>query len=515
MWTYLYTRKFTVELLPDEYWWGGVTHHGYQMPFSKEEFQFDLGQNLAGNQGAPLLLSNRGRYIWSEDPFRFAFKDGYLSVDSTEQGIIVGEGHKDLKTVYRHVSGKFFTPSGRQPSRHFFSSPQYNTWIEMGYSPTQEKVLQYAKDILDHGFPPGILMIDDNWQEDYGNWSFNQMRFPSPKVMVDSLRDMGFKVMLWTCPFVSPDSSTFRELQRKGLLVRDRQGDPIICRWWNGYSAVLDCTNPAAVSWYKEQNQQLVNRYGIDGFKMDAGDPEYYAACEDVESCSTRNDHCLAWAKIGLEYEFNELRASWKLGGQALVQRLRDKRHSWEDEGLNMLIPNGLAQGLLGYVYTCPDMIGGGLEGDFSAPDFSVDQELFVRYAQCSALFPMMQFSMAPWRVLDEFYLSLCVKAAWLHVELASEIEQIVETAAIAGEPIMRHLAYVFPDAGYETIQDQFMLGDRILVAPVLEKGQTTRRIIFPKGHWKGHDGSEVQGPVVHHVTVALDVLPWYRAIDS
>ncbi|GJM73710.1 hypothetical protein HMSSN036_59260 [Paenibacillus macerans] len=90
----------------------------------------------------------------------------------------------------------------------------------------------------------------------------------------------------------------------------------------------------------------------------------------------------------------------WKLGGQGLIQRQRDKKHTWDDDGLGGLIPNAIAQGLLGYAFNCPDMIGGGMDGDINSPDFRFDSKLFVRYTQCAALFPVMQFSMAPWRVL-------------------------------------------------------------------------------------------------------------------
>ena len=90
--------------------------------------------------------------------------------------------------------------------------PQYNTWIEMEWGCTQEKVLSYARDILAHGYPAGVLMIDDCWCRAYGDWEFDASRFPSPKGMVDELHRMGFKVMLWCCPFVSPDTVIFRQL---------------------------------------------------------------------------------------------------------------------------------------------------------------------------------------------------------------------------------------------------------------------------------------------------------------
>ena len=96
------------------------------------------------------------------------------------------------------------------------------------------------------------------------------------------------------------------------------------------------------------------------------------------------------------------------MGGQALVERLRDKNHSWND--LQKLVPNMLLEGLMGYPFCCPDMIGGGEYKSFLTGS-TIDQELVVRSAQCHALMPMMQFSVAPWRVLDPAHLKAVRKA--------------------------------------------------------------------------------------------------------
>jgi hypothetical protein len=203
-------------------------------------------------------------------------------------------------------------------------------------------------------------MIDDKWMEDYGVWKFRSDRLPDPKAMVDKLHAQGFKVMLWTCPFVSPDNPTnFRYLEREGYLLRDEHGETAIRRWWNGYSAVLDCTNEAAVAWYEGELTKLMDDYGIDGFKFAAGDPQFYRKSDQSVIPLDPNGHCESWAKIGLRYAVNEYRACWKCAGDPLVQRLSDKNYSWDQRGLGSLIPNGLAQSLAGYAYTCPDMIGG------------------------------------------------------------------------------------------------------------------------------------------------------------
>lgn len=507
-------KELHIRLLEGEAWWGGDVTYGGQMPYGRETVDIDLGAGIRGNQAAPLLVSSKGRYVWSEEPIRYRFEDGSLTV--TGESVIEERG-EDLRGAFLAAAAAHFPSTGTLPDARFFSVPQYNLWIELQYEPTQDKTIRYAEEALANGLPPGVIMIDDNWMEDYGVWKFRSDRFPDPKEMTEKLHELGFQVMLWTCPFVSPDNAVnFRMLEGKGYLLRDEKGETAIRRWWNGYSAVLDCTNPAAVEWYQGQLQQLVDTYGIDGFKLDAGDPEYYRATDRSVVPMHPNGHCEAWAAVGLRYAFNEYRACWKMAGKPLVQRLRDRQHSWDENGLASLIPNGLAQGLAGYAYICPDMIGGGQIGDVeNNPDFRVDQELFVRYAQCSALFPMMQFSTAPWRVLDKEHLGYCVETAKLHAEFGELFLELARHSAETGEPIMRHMAYAYPDGGFEDVADQFMIGDTLLVAPVVTQGARSRTIHFPKGEWLGDDGSKVQGPCVLEVAAPVSRLPWYRLIGA
>jgi alpha-glucosidase (family GH31 glycosyl hydrolase) len=94
---------------------------------------------------------------------------------------------------------------------------------------------------------------------------------------------------------------------------------------------------------------------------------------------------------------------------------------------------------------------------------------------------------------------------------MADEILKLANHAAQTGEPILRHLAYGYPDSGYETIKDQFLLGDNILVAPVLQKSADSREVVFPPGVWAGEDRGLIEGPCRIKVQVSLATLPWYR----
>jgi alpha-glucosidase (family GH31 glycosyl hydrolase) len=392
-----------------------------------------------------------------------------------------------------------------------FAGPQWNTWIEMPYEPTQQSVLGYARGVVDAGFPPGVLMIDDRWSYDYGNWTFDGTRFPDPGAMTAELHTLGFAVMLWLVPFVSPDSAISRMLASRGLLINGPDGRPVIREWWNGWSTMLDLGHPEAVGWLRDGLFTLQRETGVDGFKFDAGDIRDWQPGDVSASGGVAVDYCEQWARLAAEFEYNELRACWKMGGRPLAQRLHDKPPAWGRAGLRSLIAEGIAQGLIGHPFNCPDMIGGGDLAMFT-DGVELDQELFVRFAQCSALFPMMQFSLAPWRVLDEAHLAAVRAAVELRQSLLPEILTLVDAAAVTGEPILRPLAYHFD--GYADVHDEFLLGPEILVAPVLEAGATTRRVVLPPGRWSAPDGSTLDGPADVDIPVELDSLPFWRLAD-
>ena len=508
------SKSVELKLEPGEYWWGGMSVDGPQMPYGAGNFSRDLDGNDGTNQAQPLLISSHGRYVWSEQPFAYKFGGGALTVTSKYGPVATGRQGRTLREAFAFVSKKYFPANGKHPDPLMFTHPQYNTWIELMYDQNEADVLKYAQAIVDQGYPPGVLMIDDNWQEDYGTWEFSARRFKDPTAMMARLHQLGFKVMLWVVPFVSPDSAVYRDLSKRGLLLRESTGtaqEPALIRWWNGASAVLDLSNPKSEEWFDGRLRHLSETYGVDGYKFDAGDASFYTGRIASFKSELSNDHTSLWAGVGLRYPLNEFRATWKMAGLPLAQRLRDKRHSWED--LQQLIPGILAQGLMGYAFTCPDMIGGG-EFDSFLNHATVYQELVVRSAQVSALMPMMQFSVAPWRVLDERHAAIAKRMALLHAQFGPEILRLAEVSAHSGEPIVRPLAYAYPGTGYERIEDEFLLGSDVLVAPVLTKNAHSRRIVFPKGTWKGDDESTVVGPKTVEVAVPLERLPWYRRVQ-
>ncbi|MDR2287303.1 MAG: glycoside hydrolase family 31 protein [Prevotellaceae bacterium] len=509
-----YSQKRTqIEFLPGEYWWGGVVARGSQMPYVKPSREYNLASQNDNNQIVPFFLSNKGRYVWSDYPFKFTVGENEIIVNSDYENITVQTTGATLREAYLYACKKHFPSSGQLPDSLFFVRPQYNTWIELMYNQNQQDILTYAQGIIDNGFPAGVLMIDDNWQKYYGNFDFQPEKFPDPKAMTDKLHALGFKVMLWVCPFVSADSPEYRFLRSKGYLLKNRNGQTAIINWWNGQSACYDFTNPDAAAYFVSVLKEMQEKYGIDGFKFDAGDNNFYTNTDLIsyKKDAISVDHTLEWAKIGLEFPFNEYRACWKMGGEALVQRLGDKNYSWH--AVQLLIPDMIAAGLLGYAYVCPDMIGGGQYSSFLNIDRDkFDQALIVRSAQVHTLMPMMQFSVAPWRILNSENLEIVRNMARLHEKMSGYIMDCARKSAKTGEPIVRHLEYSFPNEGFADCNDQFMLGGKYMITPVVTINNT-RTVKLPKGRWKDDLGKIHKGGQTITIEVPLNRLPYFEML--
>lgn len=524
----------TLEIESGENWWGAANFFGTNMPFTaKTNLKIDLKKRNYSNQCASLMLSDHGRVMWSDTQSTIAIRDSSITMDADSPIIVETAAEKTLADAYRHAMRKWFAPSGRSPDPLFFTAPQLNTWIELTYHQNQKDILAYAKSMIDHGIPPGVIMIDDTWQAGYGDWRFEPRRFPDPKAMMDELHAMGYKVMLWMCPYVGMDIPAFRRIAwgsnpddvkgyptKGGFLNElapnvagegqyDIKNRPKACGWWNGYSAFLDFSHPNANAWFTETLDGLVRDYEVDGFKLDGADLGAYdlsdrrASNPNATSGSLNNGFC----SYALKYPFCEVRNVWRMQQLPVVVRLHDKPHKWE--ALHRIVADMIGAGLIGQPFICPDMVGGG-EWTTFIPGSPFDPELFIRSAQIHALCPMMQISASPWRVLDKRHQAIFSDVVALRQKFAPKFAALAKKAGADGEPILRSLEYNFPGHGYAAIIDEFMMGTDLLVAPVMEKGATSRKVILPPGDWTADDGKVYTGGTTISVDAPLSRLPHF-----
>lgn len=506
--------KQRIEICQNELWWCGVVDDAHCMPIGADsDYSYDLRKNASYNQCNPLLISSSGRYVYGDEYFAIRAQNGVIELESDGE-LDFREGMADLRRAYLDASARHFPFQGAPPKRLHFDRPQYCTWIALMYEQSQQGILRFCRELIEAGFPAGELIIDAGWQRDYGDWDFHEGRFPDPAAMFREIRELGFSTAAWIVPFVSPDSAVFRELEAKGYLIGAPGGGAFITHWWDGYSAIVDMTNPGAEAWLSGKLAGLMQRYGLAGFKFDAGDSRLYRSDNVTFRSVTPNEHSMLYGAYAERYPVNEVRACCKCAGRPIVQRIADRRHLWDAEnGIRGLIPKAILQGLMGYPYLCPDMIGGGMFTDFLEESArKVDEELIIRYAQASALMPMMQFSYPVWSGGDRLR-DLCRDSAELHVRYGEEIWALAQQAAATGEPILRAMNYQYPQLGW--IEDQFMLGDRLLVAPVVQKGVRNRSVVLPQGRWAFlPDGKlfTVDQPFeVVEVEAPLEVLPYFE----
>ena len=536
----------TVEMLPGEGWWGLCNGFGREMPFTEESvFSCDLRENNYAHPAQSMLVSDKGRAIWCDEPVKVTIRDGAIALASDAGEIeVVERAGANLREALEHAARTWYRPSGEEPELLYFAAPQYNTWIELTYRQNERDILAYARSMVDHGFPPGVFMIDDTWQAGYGDWRFEPTRFPDPKGMVEKLHGMGFKVLLWMCPWVSMDTPAFRRIawgvnpddakgypSKGGFLNVSRERTsygmpyPAPIRWWNGCSALLDFTHPNAVAWFDEQLDGLKRDFGVDGFKFDGGSVAFYAGTKDssgeggsapktyaFDPTASAARQSALYGMFALKHRGSEYRNVFGFAGKPVVMRLHDKPHKWE--ALRRIVPDMLAAGFVGCPFVCPDMVGGGEWSTF-LPGAPFSEELFVRSAQVQALSPMMQFSASPWRCLGAAGQKIVSDMVALRQRFAPLFVELARKAARDGQPMMRNLEYAYPGRGYAAIKDEFLMGDDLLVAPVVEEGATARTVVVPPGTWRADEGTVVTGPATVTVAAPLSRLPHFMRVKS
>ena len=517
--------KSVVDLLPGEVWWGGGGGDGQNQPYGiADSKRVDLRRH--GNTSSPLLVSSCGRYVWSEKPFGYEFKGGKMVLDSDVEKIEPVVAGKTLKDAYLAAAKAHMRFDGRMPPDEFFTLPQWNNWVEIAFRGlTQKNMDDYTEELAASGWPCGIFMADGGWMVSQGTYEFYAKDYPDPEGLFSRIRAQGWIPLIWTAHFVSPDSREYKRLRyapTKGgldyLAYRKKGGshEAGVARWWSGISAVYDLTKPEANAYYVKTLKDFAAKYGIRGFKFDAGDPEYLAEdCRFHDETAEAVDYARLYGELAArEFSYNEIRVSWKCGGLPLVTRLNDLAHSWTGwRGQDTAIPQVLTAGLLGCPYILADMVGGGLAGSVTGRGKKIDEKLFVRSAEIQALMPMMQFSMLPWRRLSSENAAICRRFADLHVKFAPCFLELARHASKTGEPIVRTMEYEFPHQGFNRPMQQFMLGSKWLVAPVVTPDDA-KTVELPAGKWRDDLGTTHVGPkAIQLKDVPLDRLPHYERL--
>eukprot|EP00897_Mesotaenium_endlicherianum_P009994 jgi/Mesen1/9022/ME000565S08339 len=387
------------------------------------------------------------------------------------------------------------------PPREMVNSPIWTTWARYHARVSQAKVEQFANEIVTRGLGRSVMEIDDKWQSKYGDFEFDAAKFPDPKAMVDLLHALGFKVTLWIMPFAEEASQAYKEGAPKGYFISSdapatRGLKPGFFKWWQPVpAAALDVTNPEAVNWFVQRLKKLQADYNIDGFKFDAGEPCFLPRrFKTFKPIMSPTEYTRLYVQeVASNFDFSEVRTGHRTNSVPLLTRMGDRFSTWSSgNGLRSVIPTLLTSGLLGYPFCLPDMIGG--NAYFGRKP---DVELLVRWAQANALMPAMQ----------------------LRKKVVHQIFGLMEDACKALAPVCRPMWWLDPeDPETFTINDQFGIGDDLIVAPVVVKGQKKRDVYLPRGKWVEllTPGKVYEGPCwLREHEAPLHKIPLFRRLSG
>ncbi|WP_084614694.1 TIM-barrel domain-containing protein [Nakamurella lactea] len=430
-----------------------------------------------------------------------------------EQTVFVEQTPADVYHDYVGITG---TPTKSDAPDYQYESTVWNSWAQFYTSVTQSSFLDWADSLHASGIPAHTFNLDDGWMSHYGDFTFNS-KFPDPKAMVDQIHSMGYKFGLWVTLWLNTDSQNYQTAKANGWLLKSASdpSQPCDVTWWNGTAGIVDLANPAAKAWYEGQLNSLVGDLGVDGFKFDTR--FFDESCAPYSSDLSMSDYQTLGAQLADQYDLQGMgiRVHWTGSQQyGFVTREVDKGTNWKSlqAGMHQL----LALSTTGHQFVTSDMIGGSLGNP------PPTKQVLVRWAQASALTPLMYSSTAPtgvtdsttgaWVPYDDETVQLYKQAVEQHGALAPYILRQKDRAVATGEPMMKPLFWDFPkEQPTYTVDDEWLLGDSLLAAPVLDDA-VTRDIYLPKGKWFDpyHRTTITGGRWVRSYPAPLNVTPMF-----
>lgn len=466
-----------------------------------------LQQN--GEVSIPFLLSNRGYGLLWNNPavgrVELGTNGTRWTAEATAQldyWITAGKTPAEILRSYTAVTG-------RAPMLPEFASGFWQSKLRYR---TQDELVNIARGYKSRGLPLSVIVIDFFHWTKYGDWRFDPQKWPDPSKMVRELEKMGVRVMVSVWPALNPDSANFQTAMRHGWLLRTLRGQPAHMNFRDQYTdsrvylAYYDATHPGARHFIWDQVKQGYFDHGIKVYWLDACEPEMYPVQYDNlryyigDGRAVANIYPLCHAQAfyqGMRAEGEQeiiflARSAWA-GSQryGVAVWSGDIQSTWE--ALQAQLRAGLNIGLSGIPWWTTD-IGGFYGGDVSSNYF---RELIVRWFQYGAFCPLFRLHgyRLPYGAITEsggpnevwefgaHAYSIIREVMLMRERLRPYVMRLMRDAHEYGDPPMRPLFYDFPeDAHAWTVEDAFMFGPDLLVAPVLHPGSTQREIYLPSG---------------------------------
>ena len=434
----------------------------------------------------PFFFSNRGYGIFmhTSAPVTCDFGASYIGADRLFMGdekmdffVFFGEP-KDILNEYTDITGK-------SPMLPLWT---FGTWMSRISYFSQKEGMDVAKNLRSHKIPADVIHFDTgwfttDWQCDY---QFDKTRFPDPVGMLKTLKKDGFHVCLWQLPYFVPKNRYFNEIIDKGLNVKNANGGMPY------EDAVLDFSNPATVQWYQDKIGGLIKQ-GVSVIKCDFGEAAPYNGIYHSGKTGfyEHNLYPLRYNKALWEAVKNNsgegiiwARSAWAGSQRYPVHWGGDA--ATNNTGMMGDLRGGLSLGLSGFSFWSHDM------GGFVTAS---PEDIYRRWLPFGFLSSHTRAHGAPptepW-LISESFTDAFRDCAEMKYKLMPYVYAQAKECTDSGLPMVRALFVEFPqDAGAWLVEDEYMFGSQILVAPLMESG-TERMCYLPKGKWIDYQSGTV-----------------------
>ncbi|MBS4930159.1 MAG: family 31 glucosidase [Clostridiales bacterium] len=509
----------------------------YQQPFMNIKGA-DLELAHRNSQASvPFALSSLGYgFLWNNPSIgRAVFGKNIMSFEAyftktLDYWVTVGDTPAEIEEMYANVTGK--VPMMPEYGLGFWQ-------CKLRYQ-TQEEVLKVAREYKKRNLPLDVIVIDYFHWEKQGDWKFDPVYWPEPEKMVEELKELGIELMVSIWPTVDKSCENYNHMLEQGYLVRSERGARVGLEF-EGATVPFDTTNPKARNYLWNVVKKNYYEKGIHIFWLDEAEPEYSVYDFDNyryyrgSNLQFGNLYPVEYAKTfyeGMEQEgqkniVNLIRCAWA-GSQKYGALVWSGDIASSYSSMRNQLVAGLNMGIAGIPWWTTD-IGGFHGGDPNDEQF---RELFVRWFQWGTFCPVMRLhgdrepkqpqhgttggatclsgaDNEVWSYGEEVY-EICKKYLNIREKIREYTRELMKEAHEKGTPVMRTLFYEYPeDSVCWEIEDQYLYGGDILVAPVLNANSESREVYLPEGTWIEYETKKVyKGKQWIIVKTPIDEIP-------
>ena len=487
-------------------------------PFMRGQLQVDVGEKIygLGERFTPFVRNGQNVEIWNEDggtSTEISYKNIPFYLSSNNYGVLVNEaGPVSFEVCSESVTKVQFSVPGQRLDFIVIGAPDrkgvlsrytalagrpalppawtFGLWLSSSFTTDYDEktVTSFVDGMHQRDIPLSVFHFDCFWMKE-SEWcglEWDERQFPDVEGMLQRMHDKGLKICVWINPYIGQKSALFDEAADNGYLLMRPNGD--VWQWdrWQPGLGVVDFTNPEAVTWYKGKLHRQMEQ-GVDCFKTDFGEriPTDVVYHDGSDPVWMHNYYAYLYNKVVFEAieEFKGSGQGCVFARSASVGGQKYPVH-WGGDcdstyvSMSESLRGGLGLCLSGFGYWSHDI--GGFEG--TAPAHIYKRWLAFGLLSSHSRLHGSDSYRVPWLFGEE-----SVDVCRYFSQLKNKLMPYLYTQAVenheTGIPMMRAMLLEFDEIGCEDLDRQYMLGDSILVAPVMREDGCVDYYL-PQGKW-------------------------------